>query len=316
MNFQDLVNLMDALRGEKGCPWDKKQTLDSLKPFLIEEAYEVIEAIEQGEPEKLKEELGDLLFHILFMSKVSADMGTFDIEDVIKFEHEKMTRRHPHVFGPRGGRPVSEAPHVARPGRQSGDVPKRDSRSRDAAERQGGPSKRGEEESSSPILPKDGEEVLRQWYAIKRQERADKGITSLMDGIPRKLPALQKAQKVQRRAAQVGFDWEKPEDVLEKISEEIQELRAAISGRHQDDVSEETGDLLFSVVNMCRLLDVDGESALRGTIAKFARRFRAMEQRAAAAGKTLKDFSLEEMNAEWEAVKAKENQMINDEGRK
>ncbi len=314
MSFQDLVNLMDALRGEKGCPWDKKQTLDSLKPFLIEEAYEVIEAIEQGDPAKLKEELGDLLFHILFLSKVSADTGTFDIEDVIQFEHEKMTRRHPHVFGPQEGQPLSEAPHLTRPRRQSGEVPKQDSRSRDAAETQGGVSKRGEDESTTPILPKTGEEVLRQWYAIKRQERADKGIPSLMDSIPRKLPALQKAQKVQRRAAQVGFDWEEPEEVLEKVSEEIQELRAAISGRRQDDVSEEMGDLLFSVVNVCRFLEVEAESALRGTIAKFVRRFRAMERRAAAAGKRLSDSSLEELDAEWEAVKAKENPTRKGEG--
>jgi MazG family protein len=244
---------MDTLRGEKGCPWDRKQTLDSLKPFLIEEAYEVIEAIERDEPEKLKEELGDLLFHILFLSKVCADMGRFGIDDVIRFEYEKMTRRHPHVFG----------------------------------------ANRNE----------DAEKVLEEWYEIKRQERATKGSRSLMDGIPPKLPALQKAQKVQRRASQVGFDWEKPEDVLEKISEEMEELRGAISRRREKDVSEEVGDILFSVVNVCRFLGVEAELALRRTISKFVKRFRALEQRAAGKGKALGDLSLEEMDAEWEAIK-------------
>lgn len=275
MSFQDLVKLMDTLRGEKGCPWDKKQTLDSLKPFLIEETYEVIEAIEQSDPEKLKEELGDLLFHILFISKVSADFGRFGIEDVITFEYEKMRRRHPHVFGPQGGQPGAEGEGRAPPG-------------------------------GSDSTPQDGDEVLKQWYEIKRQERAQKGSRSLMDGIPRSLPALQKAQKVQRRAAQVGFDWEKPEGVLEKVSEEVREMRAAISEGHPDDVSEETGDLLFSMVNLCRFLNVDAEGALRETITKFARRFKAMESQAATTGKTLRDLSLEEMDAQWEAVKAKE----------
>ncbi len=258
MSFQDLVQLMDTLRGEKGCPWDKKQTLHSLKPFLIEETYEVIEAIEHDDPERLKEELGDLLFHILFLSKVSADTGRFGIEDVITFEHEKMTRRHPHVFGPNPNQ--------------------------------------------------DAQQVLQQWYQMKREERAQKGCPSLMDGIPSSLPALQKAQKVQRRAAQVGFDWEKSEDVLEKISEEAEELRTAISQRRENDVSEEMGDLLFSVVNLCRFLNVDAEGALQGTIAKFEKRFRAMERRVAAREKTLGGLSLEEMDAEWEAVKRNEKE--------
>jgi len=295
MGFQDLVNLMDRLRAEKGCPWDKKQTLDSLKPFLIEETYEVIEAIENSQPEKLREELGDLLFHILFMSKVSADEGTFDIEDVIRFVYEKMRRRHPHVFGPVGAQLAvgdsqadKAAPDALKPAGLRAAIPKS-----------------GGSQKGSDAAPQDADEVLERWYEIKQQERDHKGISSLMDGIPRHLPALQKAQKVQRRAAQVGFDWEKAEDVLEKISEEMAELSEAISRRREDDIAEEVGDLLFSVVNVCRFLDVDAEDALRGTIAKFTERFREMERRVATGGSTLRDLSLEEMDTEWEAVKAK-----------
>jgi tetrapyrrole methylase family protein/MazG family protein len=254
MGFQLLVELMNTLRGEKGCPWDKRQTLGSLRPFLIEEAYEVIEAMEQDDTDKLKEELGDLLFHILFISKVCADRGTFDIQDVIQFEYDKMRRRHPHVFGP-----------------DPGDNP---------------------------------DEVLKHWYELKREERAAAGKKSLMDGIPRVLPALQKAQKVQRRAAEVGFDWEKIEDVLEKISEEVQELKQAISRREQESISEEMGDLLFSMVNVSRFLRIDAEQALREAVNKFSTRFRTMEQRVAARGKKLADLSLREMDAEWDAIKA------------
>jgi tetrapyrrole methylase family protein/MazG family protein len=256
MSFEDLVDLMNTLRGEKGCPWDKKQTLDSLKPFLIEEPYEVIEAIEHRDAEKLKEELGDLLFHILFMSKVSSDRGEFDIEDVIAFVYKKMRRRHPHVF--------------------------------EAASRE------------------NAEEVLAQWHEMKRRERAKKGIASLMDGIPAALPALQKAEKVQRRAAQVGFDWERPEGVLEKITEEIEELKRAISRQRQESISDEVGDLLFSVVNLCRFLAVEAEGALRGTIAKFTERFREIERRVASRGESLRDLSLEEMDMEWTAAKGEE----------
>lgn len=294
MSFQDLVKLMDALRGEKGCPWDKKQTLHSLKPFLIEEAYEVIEAIEQKDHERLKEELGDLLFHIVFMSKVSADMGKFGVEDVMNSAYQKMRRRHPHVFS-------SETPAAGA---------RRDDVASDGAAPRSSPEAAPANQKADRDLPvespkPDAEEVLKQWYDVKRQERARKGSTSLMDGIPRHLPALQKAEKVQQRAAEVGFDWEKPQDVLEKISEETQELRAAISRHQHADISEEMGDVLFSVVNVCRFLKVDAEDALRGTIAKFIDRFREMERRVADRGKRLRDLSLKEMDAEWEAVKTR-----------
>jgi len=306
VSFQDLVELMDALRGERGCPWDKEQTLDSLKPFLIEEAYEVIEAIEHNDSDKLKEELGDLLFHILFMSKVSAEMGKFSIDDVAKFVHWKMTRRHPHVFGPHSGRQTAET----------------ESRSAEAVSGAAQPescSSRSEGLSEGAGLGKvtsqRSAQVLKQWYEMKQEERARKGSTSLMDGIPSHLPALQKAQKVQRRAAQVGFDWEKPEEVLEKISEEVRELRQAIARHDQGHICEEIGDLMFSVVNVCRFLKVDAEGALRGTIAKFAERFRAMEQQAAASGKTLTGLSLEEMDTLWESIKARPGQDSVNDGR-
>ncbi len=282
-SFQKLVELMDALRGEKGCPWDKEQTLDSLKPFLIEEAYEVIEAIEQGVPDKLKEELGDLLFHILFISKVSDEMGGFDIADVIDAEHRKMTRRHPHVFGSR-----SVAPEAPREDSTAPDKPLEDGAA-----------------LGNVTSPKSAH-VLKQWYETKREERHEKGITSMMDGIPHHLPALQYAQKVQRRAAQVGFDWEKPGDVLGKILEELQEVSVATGRGDPEELAEELGDLLFSVVNICRFLRVDAEGALRRTIRKFTGRFRAMERQAAADGATLGELSLEEMDRLWDSIKAKE----------
>ncbi len=333
MSFQKLVELMNILRGEGGCPWDREQTLDSLKPFLIEETYEVIEAIERNDPEKLKEELGDLLFHILFMSKVCADTGRFDIGEVIDFECKKMTRRHPHVFGGQtvaAKHPPATRAEEALPGRQlqkpAPDAPGTkqgvpalsppssspstleltDSVSR-AGMPGGGTSAQGTSgQTGRPTSSPDPAQVLRQWYEMKREERARKGIQSLMDGIPRHLPALQKAQKVQRRAGEVGFDWENPKDVLNKIAEEIDELRSEISQSRKEQLSDEIGDILFSVVNLSRFLEVDAEGALRGTISKFIARFKTMEQEAAASGKTLDGFSLEEMDAMWEAIKAKE----------
>lgn len=290
MSFQDLVELLNALRGEKGCPWDKQQTLDSLKPFLIEEAYEVIEAIDHKDPEKLKEELGDLLFHVVFLSKVSADQGQFGVEDVIASAHTKMTRRHPHVFcAPSGTAP---APNASLP--ENGD----------ARDTQAGASSIPPEDMPAEPSAHSSAQVLDRWYEMKQKERKAKGLTSLMDAIPQHLPALQRAQKVQRRAAQVGFDWEKPEDVLEKISEEMREVTDALERRDASQVAEELGDLLFSVVNLCRLLEVDAEGALRGTIAKFMQRFREMERRVRGSGKDLNQLALSEMDALWNKIKA------------
>jgi tetrapyrrole methylase family protein/MazG family protein len=296
---------MDALRGEKGCPWDKEQTLDSLKPFLIEETYEVIEAIEQDDPEKLKEELGDLLFHIVFMSKVCSDIRRFGISDVIDFAHEKMTRRHAHVFGQRDRKDTSEKKPSAQGPATAASLEER------ASQNQRKPT--GEKVHDATISvppPNSPQEVLDQWYRMKQEEMVRKGSTSLMDGIPRHLPALQKAQKTQRRASQVGFDWEKAQDVVEKISEETQELREAISRREKGHIAEEMGDILFSVVNVCRLLKLDAEQALRRTTAKFAKRFREMERRVAASGKKLGKLSISEMDAVWDAIKAEEEQQL------
>lgn len=217
MSFQDLVELLNALRGEKGCPWDKQQTLDSLKPFLIEETYEVIEAIEHNDPEKLKEELGDLLFHIVFLSKVSADKGDFGIEDVIASAHAKMTRRHPHVFG------VSSDDASA----NNANLPEKT----DADAATAGAHAELPENTVANPSTQSPAQVLDHWYEMKQRERKAKGLTSLMDTIPQHLPALQKAQKVQRRAAEVGFDWQRPEDVLEKISEEMHEVSDALARR-------------------------------------------------------------------------------------
>ena len=304
MSFQDLVELLNALRGEKGCPWDKQQTLDSLKPFLIEEAYEVIEAIEHKDPEKLKEELGDLLFHIVFLSKVSADEGKFDIEEVIEFAHAKMRRRHPHVFG---------ASSEEASGKDA-NLPAKAVVASMETDALAAPTDGSRGELPGDASRQSAAQVLNQWYQMKQQEREGKGLTSLMDSIPHNLPALQKARKVQRRAAQAGFDWEKPEDVLEKISEEMHELREALARREAQHVAEELGDLLFSVVNLSRLVEVDAEGALRGTISKFMRRFREMERRVKAGGRDLKQLSLAEMDAIWTEIKQGGNERAQGNG--
>ncbi len=252
-DFRDLVDIMARLRSEKGCPWDREQTRQSLKPYLIEESYEVLEAIEAGRPDKIKEELGDLLFQIVFHSQIAKDQGEFDIWDVLAAAKEKMIARHPHVFG--------------------------------------------EARADNP------EEVLRHWEEIKRQERGNDPKSSLLDGVPRSLPALLRAHRVQTKASRVGFDWSSPEDVLAKAEEELRELKAALRERREFDARMELGDLLFSIVNLARHLSMDPEDALRGTIDKFCARFRHMERALAARGKSLDEVDLEALDRLWEESK-------------
>jgi len=245
---------MTALRGEKGCPWDKEQTRESLKPFLVEETYEVLEAIDEGDPEKIREELGDLLFQIIFHCQLAKERREFDVNDVVRKISEKMIGRHPHVFG-----------------------------------------------GATYETPED---VMKQWEERKKEE--GKSRESILEGIPRELPSLLKAHRIQARASRVGFDWKQMEDVVEKLDEELQEFRDALEKKDQQEIEDELGDVFFVLVNISRFVGVNPEDALRKTISKFISRFRYIEMKAAESGKSLSGMSLEEMDALWDEAKGKE----------
>jgi tetrapyrrole methylase family protein/MazG family protein len=255
--FKELVEIIAKLRSEDGCPWDRQQTHDTLKPQLIEEAYEVIDAIDEKSDEKLGEELGDLLMQVLLNAQIAKDDGRFDICGVIEKISEKLKRRHPHVFG--------------------------------------------------SVRVSDAQEVLRNWEIIKSRERGNKDRKSLMDGIPLHLPNLMKAHKMQARASRVGFDWEKAEDVLQKVEEEIQELKTSMERCKQRDIEEELGDILFSVVNLSKFLNVEPEEALRKSNAKFVRRFKQLEAEIAARGDNIDDYDLADLDKIWDSVKENES---------
>ncbi len=270
--FDRLVAVMARLRGNSGCPWDREQTHDSLKPHLIEEAYEVLEAIESRDATSLCEELGDLLFQVLFHAQIAKDEGHFDIEAILETITEKMIRRHPHVF--------SEA----------------------ATER-----KMEADLSQNPKgLPIRSETVLMRWEEIKAQEPGKKHRVSALDGVPKSLPALLGAHQVQARAARVGFDWKESGPILAKIEEELAELKEAVDTKVRERVESELGDLLFSVVNYGRFLKINSEDALRGTITRFTRRFQEMEAAVKKTGQRLDALSLDEMDLLWEKAKSSE----------
>lgn len=251
-DFQKLLEIMSTLRSENGCPWDKEQTRESLKPFLIEETYEVLDALDEGDPEKIKEELGDLLFQIVFHCQIAKEKGEFDIDEVIKKIIDKMIARHPHVFG--------------------------------------------EEKFET------SEEVLKQWEERKREE--GKLRESILEGIPKELPSLLRAQRLQARAARVGFDWKRVEDVIEKLEEELHEFKVALkNNKNQKEIEDELGDIFFVLVNISRFVGVNPEDALRKTISKFISRFRYIEMKAKDTGKSLSDMTLEEMDALWNEAK-------------
>ena len=270
--FDTLVEIMRTLRAPGGCPWDREQTLASLRPFVLEETYEVLEAIESGGPESLCEELGDFLFEAVFLAQISEEAGDFSIGDAIQSICDKLVRRHPHVFA-----------------RQEGD----------------GPMTSGQ--------------VLERWETIKARERAlrqdsvqvadrkdAKRPKTTLSGVPKTLPSLLRTYEISARAAAVGFDWAKPEDVLDKIEEEVAEVRAEVESGATDDLSraeEEMGDLLFAIANLSRKLGIEPEAALRRANAKFTGRFDAVEQAFASKGRQLQDATLEEMEAEWQRVK-------------
>jgi MazG family protein len=262
--FNRLVEIMATLRGPNGCPWDKQQDFNSLKPMLVEEVYEVLEAIENSDFDGMAEELGDLLLHVVFHSHLGKEIGKFDIDTVIENISEKLVRRHPHVFG--------------------------------------------NESASTP------EEVIKNWEAIKAQEKAEKlknrtpEQRSLLEGIPSKLPAIHEAHQISSRAARVGFDWPDIDGVFEKLQEEVLELKEVISGggddRKRERLEEEIGDMLFTIVNIARYLKIDSESSLKRANRKFKSRFQFMESELAKRGKSLDQTSLEEMEALWRKAKA------------
>lgn len=253
-SLQRLIDIMARLRSANGCPWDKEQTKESLKPYLIEEAYEVLEAIDENDPEKLKEELGDLLFQIIFHCQLTSEINHFTIDDVIQRIADKIIGRHPHVFG--------------------------DAR------------------FESP------EEVKRQWHERKKEE--GKFRESILDGVPKNLPALLRSQRLQSRVSKVGFDWEKTEDVLDKVDEELSELKAAVSTGSKKDIEEELGDILFVLVNVSRFTGISAEEALKKTNNKYIKRFRYIEKSAKEAGRNLSEMTLEEMDRLWDDAKSKE----------
>lgn len=253
--FTELVEIMARLRGNEGCPWDREQTPESIKPYLIEETYEVLEAIDEEDPAKLKEELGDLLLQVVFHAQMAEEVGTFAISEVLAGINGKLIRRHPHVFG------------------------------------------EGTAETA--------QEVLFNWEQIKQTERRTaKGQTSLLDGVPRELPALLRAHRLQEKASRVGFDWKEAQEVFHKVEEELNELRAAMQGQAVERVEAELGDLLFALVNLSRFLAVNPEEALRKTIARFIARFRYIEEELARRGRSMRQATLEEMDALWTEAKA------------
>lgn len=251
MDLNPLVDIVAALRGPDGCPWDREQNRTSLKAFLVEELYELIDAIDDNDMNGMKEELGDLLFQIVMHCQLSKEEGIFEISDVIEGIARKMIVRHPHVFA---GKSVNTS-----------------------------------------------QDVIRHWEEHKKGEQ--KGRESLLDRIPRSLPALSKAQILQKKASGVGFDWDNLSEVLHKLDEEIIEFKAALQEKKQKDIESEIGDILFVMVRVSNFFHVDPENALRRSIAKFMHRFRYMEKEASMQRRTLAEMTLEEMEILWESAK-------------
>ncbi len=272
--IDQLLKVMSSLRHPQlGCEWDKKQTLKKLTSYTLEEVYEVIDAVERQDDAHLQDELGDLLFQIVFYSQIAQEEGRFDFSDVVESITGKLLRRHPHVF-PDGT--------IASFG-----------------------------SSMKPAI--SAEQVAVNWELIKNQERSNKALgraerVSLMDDVPSALPALERAGKLQKRAATVGFDWQSIAPVLEKLQEEIGELEIEIVARDHDRIAAELGDILFSCVNLARHLKVQPEAALRDSNRKFERRFRELEALAAEQSKPLSELSTVEMNDLWDRIKLRERE--------
>jgi tetrapyrrole methylase family protein/MazG family protein len=253
MKFDELVNIVARLRSPEGCPWDREQTRETLKPYLVEEFHELIDSLDDDDQEGIKEELGDLLFQIVLQCQLSREEGTFDIHDVIDGICRKMVRRHPHVFG--------------------------------------------EHKMDTAA------DVAEWWDEHKRKE--GKIPESVMDGVPKSLPALVRARELQMKATRIGFDWERIEDMFDKLEEEVREFREALAGKKHDDVEGELGDILFVLVRISNFVHVNAEDALRKTIRKFIRRFKHIEEGASRMGRNVSEMSLDEMEVLWNEAKEK-----------
>lgn len=245
--FSRLLDIMDDLR-EK-CPWDKKQTLESLRYLTIEETYELGDAILEKDMEEIKKELGDILLHIVFYSKIGSETGDFDIADVANGICEKLIHRHPHIYG--------------------------------------------------DVKVENEEEVKRNWEKLKLKE----GRKSVLEGVPNSLPAMVKANRIQEKVKAVGFDWEKPEQVWEKVQEELGELQTEVKNGSQEKINQEFGDVLFSMINYARFLNVNPEDALEQTNKKFIKRFKYLEEKSKEIGKPLSEMTLAEMDVYWNEAK-------------
>ncbi len=249
-----LLDILERLRSPEGCPWDRAQTRGDIAAYLMDEACEVIDAIHEGSPEDLKEELGDLFFQILFLARMAEEDGQYDMEEIMTAIAEKMIRRHPHVFGTVSANTV--------------------------------------------------EDIRENWEAIKRREKDDRDKNqSILQGVPRSLPALSRAMKITKKAARAGFDWPSIDGVIDKVTEEMQELQQSLSEENCEGVEEELGDLLFSMVNLCRHAGVDPDRALRRSTEKFSRRFLFMERAVFREGKSLESATMDEMDRFWELSK-------------
>ena len=257
-SFTELVEVMARLRAPNGCPWDREQTHATLKPYLLEETYEALEAIDIGDDDELCKELGDVLLQVVFHAQIAAEENRFGIEEVARAIVDKLIRRHPHVF--------------------------------------------------ADVEVDGSEQVLQNWEQIKKQERQELGdaTPSLLDGIPKQLPALMRAQRMQARVSRQGFDWDQIAGPLDKVEEEFAELRQAWASGETPAIEDEFGDLLFALVNTGRFLNVDSEQALRQSTDKFERRFRALEEAVRTSGREISALSLQELDVIWDEIKARE----------
>jgi len=254
--FQQLVDLIRTLRSENGCPWDRKQTSRTFHPYILEEYHEMVHALNEGAAQDIADEMGDLIFLVIFTAYVLEQEGVTSLNAILEGVIAKMIRRHPHVFG-------------------------------DAS-------------------VKNADDVVDNWARIKASEENIRQRESLLDGIPRSLPALNRAQKLARRAARVGFDWTHAQEIFPKIDEELEEFKRAVAEQSEENIREELGDLLFVVTNAARHLSVNSETALNETSDKFERRFRYIEEQMKRHGRSMEDATLEEMDALWDEAKAKE----------
>jgi len=255
MNLEELIKVVDRLRGPGGCPWDKEQTRESLRPFLVEELHEVLDAFDEGDPENIKEELGDLLFQIVLHSRLAKEEGLFEMDDVVEGIVSKMVRRHPHVFG--------------------------------------------DKDLSTP------DAVTKWWDKHKKEEGKT---TSLIGGVPKTLPSLIRAQKLQERASRAGFDWDHIDDVIGKLDEEIGEFKKALKSKDYREVEDELGDILFVLVRIANAVNVNPDDALGRTISKFISRFEHIEKSAAEQGRELSDMDLVEMEELWNEAKNRQEE--------